>query len=66
MDDYRGKDRRKPATPEEIEELKRQILDSIYADIGKSIIKKLLWIGGAVLLGLLGWLSTKGHIKLDL
>jgi hypothetical protein len=57
-------ERRKTYTPEEIELLKTQILDSIYADIGKSIVKKILWIGGAVVLAAFAWLAGKGHINI--
>jgi len=47
-------------TPEEIEQIKEQLLESIYADIGRSVIKKILWIGGAVLLSLFAYLKVKG------
>lgn len=57
-------ERRKSFTPEEIETIKTQILDSIYADIGKSIVKKVLWIGGTCVLALFAWLTAKGHITL--
>ena len=63
---YSGPERRRSAlSPDDIEAIKKQILDSVYADIGKSIITKLLWIGGAVLTALFAWLSLKGHIKID-
>ena len=51
-------------TPEEVEIIKKQLLDSIYADIGKSIVKKLLWVGGVLLLILVAFLTGSGHIKL--
>lgn len=57
-------DRRRPFTAEEIETIKTQILDSIYADIGKSVVKKVLWVSGAILLAAFAWLVGKGHINL--
>ena len=57
--------RRSSLSADDIEAIKKQILDSVYADIGKSIVTKLLWIGGAVLTALFAWLSIKGHIKID-
>ena len=63
---YAGTERRRsPLSADDIEAIKKQILDSVYADIGKSIVTKLLWIGGAVLTALFAWLSIKGHIKID-
>jgi hypothetical protein len=63
---YAGPERRRSSlSPDDIEAIKNQILDSIYADIGKSVVTRLLWIGGAVLTALFAWLSLKGHIKID-
>ena len=63
---YAGPERRRsPLSADDIEAIKKQILDSVYADIGKSIVTKLLWISGAVLTALFAWLSIKGHIKID-
>lgn len=53
---------RRRLSDEEIEKIKGQILDSIYADIGKSILKKVLWVGGTCILALFAWLIGKGHI----
>lgn len=47
---------------EELESLKEQLLDSIYADIGRSIVKKILWVLGAASVVALAWLSGKGHV----
>jgi hypothetical protein len=57
-------ERRRPLTEEEIEAIKNQLLNSIYADIGKSVIKKFLWIGGSVVVGAFAALSAFGHIKI--
>ena len=64
--DYGGEERRKiPAfTPDEIESIKKQLLESIYADIGKSIVRKVLWIFGAMAVAASAWLAGKGFIKL--
>jgi len=50
----------KRLSDQELEIIKKQILDSIYADIGKSVVKKVLWIGGAVLLALYAWMNAHG------
>lgn len=57
-------DGHKKLTDEEIEEIKQQLLDSIYKDIGKSLVKKFLWVLGAVVLAALAWLNGSGHIKI--
>ena len=49
---------------EELEEVKTQVLESIYADIGKSVVKKILWVGGACGTAFLAWLTSKGHITI--
>ena len=37
-----------PLTPEQIEAIKNQVLASVYEDIGRSLVKKLLWTIGAI------------------
>jgi len=49
-------------TQEELTDLKEQLLESIYADIGKSVVKKVLWILGAVAIAGFAWLAGKGHV----
>lgn len=46
-------------TPEEIDQLKELLLESIYADIGRNIVKKVLWISAAAASALFIWLSSK-------
>ena len=48
---------------EQIEAIKEAILASVYADIGRSLVSKVLWAIGAVLVALLAWLSAKGYVK---
>ena len=60
------KERRASFTPEEIENIKAQILDSIYKDIGKNVVSKVLWLFGAICLATFAWLSAKGHIKIGI
>jgi hypothetical protein len=55
--------RRVHLTEEERDEIKDQILASIYEDIGRSVVKKLLWALGAVLVALSAWLAAKGYLK---
>jgi len=59
-DDYEGPERRKKLTPAEIEDIKQQLLDSIYADIGKSVVKKFLWVAGSVGAAAFAWLNWPG------
>jgi hypothetical protein len=47
--DFRGPDRRQyQYTEEELDALQEKLLLRIYADIGKSFVKKILWLVGAV------------------
>lgn len=59
-------DRRKNGglSDEQVETIKNAILDSIYQEIGKSVVRKTLWAGGAVILALFAWLTGAGHIKI--
>ena len=60
----RGDERRNNGglTDEQVEAIKEAILASIYEEIGRSIVKKILWAGGAVFAALLAWLAAKGYI----
>ena len=60
-----GEERRKNAwlTEEQINYIRERILASVYEDIGRSLVKKILWLLGALLAALLGWLAAKGYIK---
>lgn len=49
-------------TPEELQELRDLLLETIYADIGRSIVKKAIWVGGAILLALYAFLVGKGYV----
>ena len=59
-------DRRKNGglTDEQIEKIKQAILDSIYQEIGKSLVRKLVWTVGAIILAGAAWLHGAGWIKL--
>ena len=46
-------DNRRSLTQEELDSIKEQLLESIYADIGRSVIKKVLWIVGTVIFAIL-------------
>ena len=50
-------------TDEQVEAIKDAILASVYEDIGRSLVKKILWVGGIVFAALLAWLAAKGYIK---
>lgn len=64
-DQYEGQERRKNGglTDAQIDAIKEAILASVYEDIGRSLVKKILWAVGTLLLGLLVWLTAKGYIK---
>lgn len=63
MDEGRGERRKNGGlTDEQVEAIREAILRSIYEDIGRSVVKKVLWAGGIVLLALLGWAGFKGYI----
>ena len=57
-------ERRRPLTEKELDHVKEQLLESIYADIGKSVVKKFQWVAGAILVALAAWLTGAGHIKI--
>lgn len=48
---------------EEIDAIKDRILASVYEDIGRSLVKKILWALGAVFAALLTWLGANGYFK---
>ena len=58
--------RRSRFTPDDIEEIANaaaeRVLDKIYNEVGKSVIKRLAWLAGAALIGVFMWLSSKGDI----
>jgi len=67
MNDER-KDRRKIRLTEDeldyiIKGVKKQALDEIYAEIGKGLVKRLLWLFGAGGTGLMAYLSYKGYVR---
>jgi hypothetical protein len=55
-----GDEKQSRLTPEELASIKDQLLESIYADIGKSVVRKTLWITGAILFALYAWLRAHG------
>lgn len=57
-------DRRHPLSQEELEAIKSQLLESIYADIGRSLVQKLLWVTGAVVSAVAIGLTAAGKIKI--
>jgi hypothetical protein len=38
-------------------------LEKIYAEVGQSVLKKLAWLAGLVVVGLFIWLGGKGFVK---
>ena len=37
-------------------------LNKVYADVGKSVLKKLAWLVGVVVIGLAMWLAGNGNL----
>ena len=46
-----------------VEAIRDGILASVYEDIGRSLVKKALWVVGIVFTALLAWLAAKGYVK---
>ena len=38
-------------------------MEEIYADIGKGVVKRILWLLGLGSAGLASWLTYKGYVK---
>lgn len=70
MKEYEGPERRHPAvlTDEQMdaiaEKAAAKALEKVYAEVGKSIVHKLMWFVGVAAVGIVMFLSGKGIIKL--
>lgn len=42
----------------------KKALEGVYADVGRSVLKKLAWLAGVVVLGLALWLIGKDSLPL--
>lgn len=63
MDEDRGERRKNGGlTDEQVEAIREAILRSIYEDIGRSVVKKILWTLGALFFALLTWAGFKGYL----
>jgi hypothetical protein len=51
-------------TDEQVEQIKEAILREIYAEIGRSIVSRLLWALGLLFTALLAYLGFTGRISL--
>lgn len=69
-DVYSGPERRHVATLTDeqmdaiAEKAAAKALEKVYAEVGKSIVQKFLWIVGVAAVGIVMWLTGKGVIKL--
>lgn len=60
-----------PLTEEQIEDIAEKaaekaiekLTNHIYQEVGKSVISKLLWLAGALTIGIYVWFQSKGLIK---
>jgi len=64
-EEHNDEERRKNAwlTDEQIDAIRERILASVYEDIGRSLVKKILWVVGSLLIALLAWAISKGYLK---
>ena len=64
-EEQRQEERRKNGgmSPEQIEAIRDAVLASVYEDIGRSLVKKILWTAGAVLAALFTWLAAN-HVSI--
>lgn len=66
--DYQGPERRTgPSLTEEqidliAERAAERALEKVYAQIGKSIVQKFLWLVGAASLAVLAWMKGSGKL----
>ena len=62
MTDHEDRRKNGGLTDEQLEAIKQAILDSIYQEIGKSLVRKAIWAVGAILLAALAWFHGAGKI----
>ena len=39
-----------------------KITDYVYIEVGKSVLKRILWLTGAAIVGVAAWMHSKGFI----
>jgi hypothetical protein len=58
-----------PLTEEQMdliaEKAARKALEFVYAEVGKSVLKKLAWLVGLIVVGLALWMAGKGHLPTE-
>lgn len=59
-DEFQERRQNSGLTDEQVEAVKEAILKSIYADIGRSLVRKVLWVGGAAIFALYAYLVSTG------
>jgi hypothetical protein len=60
-----------PLTEEQIDEIAERaaekavtkVIDHFYAEVGKGVVRKVLWVIGVGSIALFVWLAGSGHIK---
>ena len=40
-----------------------EITDYVYIEVGKSVLKRILWLTGAAIVGVAAWMHSKGFIS---
>ena len=69
MNEYKGQERRRyiQLSNEQFEAIAHRAKDiakeEIYADIGKGVVKRFLWLLGLGTTGFVSWLTYKGYVK---
>lgn len=66
-DDYSGDDRRENGglTDAQVEQIRDAILASVHEEIGRSVVKKGLWVCGSIVAAAYAWLVFKGYITMQ-
>jgi hypothetical protein len=44
------------------EKAAERALEKVYTEVGKSVLKKVAWIAGVVIIGLFMWLASHGAL----
>lgn len=55
-----------PLTPEQVEALAdraaTKALERVYTEIGRNVVRKAIWLVGAVVVSVLAWLTGQGKL----
>lgn len=46
-----------------VERVTKRVVESFYAEVGRNVVKKFLWLVGIVVFGLAAWLGLTGNLN---